>query len=67
MATLTELFTRPEAAAYLRVKPETLAAWAHHRRYPLPFVKLGRRVVYKKTDLDQFIDRQRQGAETVTA
>ena len=50
-----ELLTRPEAAAYLGLQPQTLACWASSKRYALPHVKCGRSVRYKKSDLDRFI------------
>jgi excisionase family DNA binding protein len=46
--------TRDEAAAYLGIKPQTLAVWASTGRYGLPFVKVGRSVRYKLADLDAF-------------
>lgn len=55
------LMPRRDAAAYLKIKEQTLANWAANRRYALPFAKIGRRVMYKKTDLDAFIE-----ARTVT-
>lgn len=55
------LMTRADAAAYLDVKPQTLAAWATSRRYDLPFVKVGRLVRYRKQDLDAFIDARSVG------
>ncbi len=53
------LLTRTEAAAYLGIAPHTLAVWACTRRYPLPFVKVGRCVRYAVSDLDRFILRHR--------
>lgn len=50
-----KLLTRPAAAAYLFVEPQTLAVWATTGRYSLPFIKIGRKVLYRKTDLDDFI------------
>jgi excisionase family DNA binding protein len=52
----TELLTRKEAAAYLGVQPHSLAVWACTKRYPLPFVRIGRLVKYRKSDLDAFIE-----------
>jgi len=52
----SELLTRTEAAEYLGVSPKTLAMWQCTRRYPLPVVKIGRLVKYRKTDLDAFIE-----------
>jgi excisionase family DNA binding protein len=60
MSTITapqaRLLTRNEAAAYLGVKPQTLAVWATTGRYKLPFVKVGRTVKYRVTDLDAFLE-----------
>ncbi len=47
--------TRREAAEYLGVSPGTLAVWAATGRYPLPFVRVGSRVYYRRSDLDAFI------------
>lgn len=44
-----------EAANYLHVKDSTLAAWRSEGRYNLPFVKVGRRVFYRREDLDAFL------------
>jgi hypothetical protein len=49
------LIPRPEAAAYLSVKPQTLAVWATTGRYDLPFIKIGRKVFYDLEDLEQFM------------
>ena len=53
------LLTRGEAARYLKVEPQTLAAWACHGRYDLPLIKVGRSARYRLADLDDFIDRRR--------
>ncbi len=50
-----KVMTSPQAAEYLGINPQTLALWRCTGRYPLPFVKVGRRVVYHKADLDKFI------------
>lgn len=52
---LTQLWSRNEAAKLLGVRPQTLAAWACNGRYSLPFVKIGRRVMYRLVDIEQFI------------
>jgi excisionase family DNA binding protein len=51
--------TRQEAAAFLDLKPQTLAVWASTGRYGLPFYKCGRKVRYRQSDLDAFIERRR--------
>ena len=49
------LISRPQAAEYLGIRAQTLAVWATTGRYNLPFVRIGRSVRYKKSDLDAFI------------
>ena len=50
------LVSRIEAAAHLGIRPQTLACWASTGRYRLPFVKIGRRVMYRLSDLQAFIE-----------
>ena len=52
------LFTRAQAAEYIAVKPQTLAAWAVSGRYDLPFLRVGRCVRYRKSDLDRFLNER---------
>ena len=47
----------------LGVKVSTLANWRVTGRYSLPYVKVGRLVRYRVTDLAQWIAKRRQGAE----
>lgn len=56
MENKTMLVNRERAAEFLGVRPQTLAAWASSRRYALPFVKIGRRVMYRLCDLQSFIE-----------
>jgi excisionase family DNA binding protein len=63
METNQLLVSREQAAEFLGVRPQTLAAWASSRRYALPFVKVGRRVMYRLSDLDAFIERNVFGGE----
>jgi excisionase family DNA binding protein len=60
----SRLLTRTEAAEYLRLKPQTLAAWACVRRYSLRFVRCGRAVRYRQSDLDAFLAERTVGAGT---
>ncbi|MBD5801789.1 Helix-turn-helix domain protein [Azoarcus sp. Aa7] len=53
---LPRLLNRDEAAAALGVRPQTLACWASNGRYALPFVKIGRRVMYRLSDIQAFIE-----------
>ena len=49
------LLTREEAADFLKVRPQTLAAWASARRYDLPYVRVGSRARYRQSDLEKFV------------
>ena len=51
-----ELLNRNEAADYISVKPQTLSVWATTGRYGLPFIKVGRKVFYRREELDQFLN-----------
>lgn len=58
----SELLNREEAAAYLDVKPQTLACWACTKRYGLRYIRVGRNIRYRKRDLDAFLDARTVGA-----
>jgi hypothetical protein len=47
-----------KAAKYLGVTAGTLAVWRSTGRYTLPFVKIGRKVMYRDTDLNAFINER---------
>jgi len=64
--TSSPLLTRGEAARYLKIESQTLAAWACHGRYDLPVVKVGRAARYRLADLEAFIDRRRVAHTGVT-
>lgn len=51
-----ELLSRNEAAKYLGVSKGTLEVWACTKRYQLPFIKIGRLVKYRLSDLNKFIE-----------
>ena len=50
------LMTLRDAAVYIGVKLNMLAVWRMTNRYGLPFVKLGKIIRYRKSDLDEWID-----------
>lgn len=50
------LLTREQAAEYLGVQVQTLAVWATTGRYALPFIRVGRLVKYRRSDLDAFLE-----------
>ena len=56
------MLSRLEAAAHLGVSAQTLSAWASNKRVSLPYVKIGRRVMYRRIDLDTFCAAHLVGA-----
>jgi hypothetical protein len=46
-----ELLDEKAAAAVLDVTPGTLSVWRSTGRYALPFLKIGRKVRYRHSDL----------------
>jgi excisionase family DNA binding protein len=55
--TLERLLTDKEAADALGVSKSTLQAWRCTGRVPLPFIKLGRAVRYRREDIAAFIEQ----------
>ncbi|WP_232733510.1 helix-turn-helix domain-containing protein [Vibrio sp. HA2012] len=52
----SNMVNRKSAAEYLGVSEGTLAVWASTGRYQLPFIKLGRKVMYSIEALDAFLE-----------
>lgn len=48
------LLTPQDVADRLGVSTTTLSTWRCTKRYPLPYVKVGRLVRYRLSDLDAF-------------
>ena len=57
---MLQLLTPIEAAKYLHVTEGTLAVWRCTGRYEIPFVKSGRKVLYRLSDLENFINSRIQ-------
>jgi hypothetical protein len=55
------LLSNKEASAYIGVLPGTLESWRYAKRYPIPFIKVGRLVKYRQSDLDIFLDQRTVG------
>ena len=49
------LLDEKQAAAKLGITPGTLSVWRSTGRYSLPFVKVGRNVRYRSSDLDRWL------------
>ncbi len=45
-----------EVAEGLKVTTGTLAVWRCTKRYPLPWVKIGRRIFYRRRDVEKFVE-----------
>ena len=58
--TIQESLTRAEAAAYLGVNAQTLANWAHTGKVGIPHHKVGLKVIYMKSDLDNCLAANRR-------
>ena len=66
VATVAELVDEREAAKILDAKPSTLSVWRSTGRYCLPFVKIGRKVRYRRSDLTAWLEsRTRESGATV--
>lgn len=53
-----ELLSSEQAASYIGVSPGTLEVWRCTKRYHIPFIKVGRLVKYRKSDLDSFLNER---------
>ena len=54
------LLSNQEAAAYLGIKPNTLTIWRTTKRFEIPYIQIGRKIRYKKSDLDIFLEQHRK-------
>lgn len=54
----SRLVNREQAARYLGISSQTLSVWACQGRYDLKYVKVGRRVMYRISDLEAFLERR---------
>lgn len=50
------LLDENQAADYLTLAPGTLSVWRSTGRYKIPFLKVGRRVRYRRADLDAWLE-----------
>ena len=52
---MADLVSVKQTAGELAVSPHTIRSWCMKRK--LPFVKLGRRVLIRRKDLEDFVNR----------
>lgn len=58
-----KLLNSQQAADFLGITNGTLEVWRCNKRYNLPYIKVGRLVKYRTSDLVRFLkDRTRGGA-----
>ncbi len=55
----TRLLSVEEAATYLGVQKSTIYSWAWRRK--IPSVKMGRRLLFDREDLDRIIEERKRG------
>ena len=55
------LLTPKETSRILGVTTDTLAVWRCRKRYALPFIKVGRKVMYRPADINRFLKRRTSG------
>lgn len=55
---LDPLLDDPDAASLIGVKPGTLPVWRSTGRYAIPYIKVGRRVKYRTSDLLRWLDER---------
>ncbi len=54
--------TLAQAADHLDIATHTLAVWGCTQRYPLPYLKVGRKVRYLEPDVEEFLLSRRLAA-----
>ena len=59
---MTKLLKPADVSEMLGISIETLNVWRATNRYPLPYVKAGRLVRYRLSDVNAFIESRLQGA-----
>jgi excisionase family DNA binding protein len=52
------------AADYLGVAPRSLEVWRCIKRHSIPYIKVGRLVKYRQTDLDAWLESRTVGGNT---
>ncbi|MFJ2649486.1 helix-turn-helix transcriptional regulator [Streptomyces sp. NPDC087420] len=55
----TAFLNLPSAAVYLGISPNTLYVWRHRRQGP-PSFRMGRRVMYRVSALNEWVAQQEQ-------
>ena len=54
---MDSLMNEKEVALLLGLRPQTLSIW-RMKKEKLPFVKIGRRIGYRKSDIEKWLEAQ---------
>jgi predicted DNA-binding transcriptional regulator AlpA len=54
-----------ETADYLKTSVSTLAIWRTTGRYSIPYIKIGRKVFYRKSELENWLTSRTMTSTTV--
>ena len=54
---MSNLMSEKEVASFLGLKPQTLAIW-RMRKEKIPFVRMGRRIAYRREDVERWLESQ---------
>ena len=59
------LWTKDEAAAYLRIQPATIYQLTRRRsRHPLPYLPCGKFMRFRQSEIDRWLESGRKSAQT---
>lgn len=61
VATTENLLNDLQASQLLGIKPQTLAVWRCTGRHELPFVRVGRSIRYRASDIQRWLDSRTVG------
>ena len=58
-----DLLTNEQAAEYIGITPRTLEVWRSTKRYVISYIRVGRKIRYRREALDAFLDSRTVDAE----
>lgn len=61
ITTKPQLLNNNQAADFLGISPGTLVVWRCEKRYSVPYLKVGRKVLYDVDDLVAFLESRKVG------
>jgi hypothetical protein len=64
---LPPLLSSKEAARKIKIAPQTLNSWRSSRRVEIPYIKVGRKVLYRQSDISDFLTSSTHGTASQIA